>query len=87
LTRVPLGCPCRRIPGQFLDRPYPFRLETLACHAAQLVLGDIQPTTVFRGVPELDTLDQLAGILRWKSLIEGAGRVGVEVVPHKNHFL
>jgi len=87
LTRVLLGCPCRRIPGKLLDRAYPFRLETLACLAAQLVLRDIQPNTVFRGVPELDTLDQLAGLLRWKSLIEGPGRVGVEVVAHKNHFL
>ena len=61
--------------------------ETLGGERAQLVLGDVQPAAVLRGVMELEPLGQPPCLGRGKGLVERAAGVRIEVVEHHHHLL
>jgi hypothetical protein len=57
-------------------------IQVLAAQHAGLDLDHVEPTGVLGGVVELQAKQDAPGFGRRKSLVEGASRVGREVVLH-----
>jgi hypothetical protein len=55
-------------------------VQALAAEHAQLDFRNVEPAAVLGGVVQLQLLGQAFGLGRWEGVVEGAGRVGVEVV-------
>nr|VFK05597.1 MAG: hypothetical protein BECKH772A_GA0070896_105701 [Candidatus Kentron sp. H]VFK08827.1 MAG: hypothetical protein BECKH772C_GA0070978_105511 [Candidatus Kentron sp. H] len=60
--------------------------KTLFGKYAQLDFGDVQPATMLGGVVNFQTLQQTPGLGGLKSLVQGSRNVGIQVIPHQNHF-
>ena len=69
--------------GQFTD---PAVAQALTGQAAQLALGDVQPTAVLGRVAEVDSLHVRAGTLRFERFVERSFGVRVAVVADQRHF-
>jgi len=76
--------------GHFGGHPGLFReaaVQALPGQDTQLALGHVEPTAVGRRVVPLETGRQAVGRLRVEGLVEGLGRVRVEVVADQDDLL
>src|SRR3954471_23430663 len=62
-------------------------VQALSGQGGQLDLGDVQPGAVFGGVVDLQPGGEAARLDRLERLVQGAERVGVEVVHDQDHRL
>ena len=57
-------------------------VKALAGEDADLDLNHVEPTGVLGNVVELDAAKQAPRFFSWEGLIEGAGRIGRQIVEH-----
>ena len=58
-------------------------INALSSQTAQLVLGDVQPTAVFRCETEVDAANVLPRSFRLEGFVERADRVRIQVVANQ----
>ena len=58
--------------------------QALTAQGTQLVLGHVQPTSVFGGVMDLEPFRDSPCLCRWECFVERAQSVGIEVVHDQN---
>ncbi len=78
-----VGGPRRHFAVQRLEVADAAPVQALTRHRTQFILGDVQPAPVLRRVAELEATNQFPSPGRLEHLVEGAGRVRVEVVAHQ----